>query len=124
MKPTDGDDSRDGGGSTKTAGHEQQPDASGGDSDSGVKDGARPYSPSNPLDEESDMEWESNLSGVKELFRPPPPIDQEQGVPVGETVQMGGQVLPQLIPEPSGASKGEKTPPPTPAAGGVLLKAA
>jgi hypothetical protein len=58
------------------------------------------------------MEWESNLSGVKELFRPPPPIGQEQGVPADEIVKSGGLVLQIPTAASSAATKAAQIPPP------------
>jgi hypothetical protein len=103
MKQREGDES--GGGNA--GGEPASGQAAEGDS---ANRGAVPFSPSNPLDEEGDMDWESGLTGVKDLFRLPPPTGREQGVPASANADSGGHVLPQDLSEERSASPPDKLP--------------
>jgi hypothetical protein len=63
--------------------------------------GESPYSPSAPLDMDSDpesrMDWEDSLLGVKQLFRQPPTDHKDKGV--RQTVGKAGPELPEKEPD-------------------------
>jgi hypothetical protein len=47
-------------------------------------DGSQPYSPSGPTDDVEDMDWDSNLPGVKNLFASPSQNRKDGEVPAKE----------------------------------------